>query len=235
MENHMRNRIDNRVENHVSKAIKFFTNHFRYAVYTIVLICFSQAKAGSYDDFFKALAIDDPRTVSSFLKRGFDANVLAPNGHSGLFFALQKESYAAANALLESSSLEVNVLNETGESPLMMAAMRGHLELSRRLVERGASVNLPGWAPLHYAAVGPEPKVVSMLIAKGAQLDALSPNGSTPLMMAARYGEEVSVDMLLAKGADPGVTNQQGMRAVDFARSAGRDKLADRLAKSMTR
>jgi ankyrin repeat protein len=64
---------------------------------------------------------------------------------------------------------------------------------------------------------------------KGATIEALSPNRSTPLMMAARYGSEASVDLLLARGANTRLRNDRDMNAADFARSAGRDALAARL------
>jgi ankyrin repeat protein len=111
----------------------------------------------------------------------------------------------------------------------MMAALRGHLTWCKRLVERGAAVNRAGWTPLHYAATGPEPQVVSFLLASGAKVDAASPNGTTPLMMAARYGQEDSVQLLLGARADPRLRNQKDLSAADFARDAGRQALASRL------
>ena len=56
-----------------------------------------------------------------------------------------------------------------------------------------APINQPGWSPLHYAAAGPEPKIVALLLERGAIVDAEAPNRSTPLMMAAGYGKEESV------------------------------------------
>jgi ankyrin repeat protein len=82
---------------------------------------------------------------------------------------------------------------------------------------------------LHYAASGSEPRVVEYLLAMGAQVDAVSPNGSTPLMMAARYGEEGSVKALLARQASRTHRNARGQNAADFARLAGRDWLAGQI------
>ena len=69
------------------------------------------------------------------------------------------------------------------------------------------------------------------LLERGAEVDAVSPNGSTPLMMAAQYGSEDSVKLLLDRGADPNRRNQHELRASDFAKLAGREALMARLQK----
>jgi uncharacterized protein len=195
-----------------------------------VLLGWGAAYAGSYEDFFIAIQRDDRSAITALLKRGFDPNSRDAKGQVGLFLALQKESLAAAQALLESEALDVNALNAQGESALMMAALRGRLDWCERLLQRGARVDQPGWSPLHYAATGPEPKTVALLLSRGANRDAEAPNRNTPLMMAARYGAEASVDLLLAQGADLKRGNAAGQTAADFARLGGREALSLRLA-----
>lgn len=196
-----------------------------------VVLGFSVATAGSYEDFFGAIIRDDPATVGRLVQRGFDPNSRDPKGQTALFVALRAESMKAADALLANAAPDLNLLNDNGESALMMAALKGQIEWVRKLVERGAQVNKPGWTPLHYAATGPNPAVVQLLLEKGANVDADSPNRTTPLMMAARYGNEAGVDVLLARGADPRRTNDLGLSAADFARDAQRNALSARLAK----
>jgi uncharacterized protein len=118
---------------------------------------------------------------------------------------------------------------QSGETPLMMAALRGNLAWAQRLIERGAKIHRAGWSPLHYAAAGSEPKIVALLLDRGAPIDAPSPNRSTPLMMAARYGAEGSVDLLLARGADKRLRNDLELDAGAFAKLAGREFLLQRL------
>jgi uncharacterized protein len=67
------------------------------------------------------------------------------------------------------------------------------------------------------------------LLERGADVNAGSPNRSTPLMMAARYGAEAAADLLLLKGADARARNERGLTAADFARTAGRVALALRI------
>jgi len=207
--------------------------YIRFVVYLIVTLGVYRAEAGSYDDFFRAVELDDARTVAALAQRGFDVNSRSPQGHTGLYLALRGGSFNVADALLKSPAIDVNALNDVGESALMMAALRGLPVWSQRLIEQGADINKSGWSPLHYAATGPDPTVVKMLLDRGATIEALSPNRTTPLMMAARYGKEASVDVLLAAGADPRRKNDLGLTVVDFARQGQRDALAARLERLM--
>jgi len=204
-------------------------NNFRYIAYLIMAMCFSVANAQSYDAFFSAVNRGDGASVAALLARGFDANARDARGQTGLHLALRDDSPKVVEALLAHPAIDVNALNDAGESPLMMAALRGQLATAERLMARGAKVHQPGWAPIHYAATGPEPRLVALLLDRGAPLEAESPNRSTPLMMAAGYGPEASVDLLLARGADPKRRNDRDYDAAAFARQGGREFLLKRL------
>lgn len=165
------------------------------------------------------------------LKAGFDPNSVGEKGDPALVLAAKYEAPKVLELLLSQPGIKVDAINSAGETALMLAAIRGTLASCERLIAKGAAVNRTGWAPLHYAASGPSADVVKLLLTKGAQVDAPTANGTTALMMAARYGSEDSVNTLLANKADPRVRNQVDKNAADFARSAGRDSLAERLAK----
>ena len=203
--------------------------YFRYGFYLIGVMMISCAHAGAYEDFFVAVNRDDGDNVRSLLQRGLDANSRSPEGQTALHLAMRDQSPRVAHALWARAELDVNALNASGETPLMMAALRGDLAWAQRLVERGAKIHKEGWSPLHYAATGPEPKIVALLLDRGAPVDAPSPNGNTPLMMAARYGEEGSVDLLLVRGADKRLRNARELDAADLAKLAGREFLLRRL------
>lgn len=203
--------------------------YFRYVVYLSILIGFQSAVAGAFEDYFRALKMDNAGAVNELLARGFDPNSPDEKGQTGLHLAFREGASKVAAVLLMQPAIRVDAVNADDETPIMLAALRGNLAGVQMLLARGASVNRSGWSPLHYAATGPEVKVVAALLEKGAQVDALSPNGTTALMMAARYGSDDSAELLLRQGASTSLRNQKGMNAADFASSAGRAALAARL------
>ena len=206
--------------------IQYIKHTFYIAVFTAVF----QVQAGSYEDFFTAVKKDDSATVKSLLQRGFDANSRDPNGQHALYLALQEPSLKVVSALLDWDKTKVESRNAADESPLMLASLKGILPVVAKLVEKGADVNKPGWAPLHYAATFGHIDVMNLLLENHAYIDAASPNGSTPLMMAALYGSASAVKLLLEAGADPTLKNNQGLTAIDFANRDNRKDAAEILA-----
>jgi len=173
--------------------------------------------AGSYDDFFKAVQLDNVRVVQALLQRGFDPNTVNPEGVPALMLAVREPSLRVAELLAGHPKTRTEVRNDRDESVLMLAALKGYLPLVQKLVENDADVNKTGWTPLHYAASGGHVPVIDFLLDNSAYIDAESPNGTTPLMMAAMYGSPESVKQLIQAGADLTLKNQLGLTALDFA------------------
>lgn len=205
-------------------------SYLRKLLYLIAVFGFSIAGAGSYEDYFIAIALDNAGAVQSLLTRGFDANTLDPKGMHGLFLAIREPSPKVADVLIRWPKTNVDYRTAKDETPLMMAALKGQLELVKQLVDRGADVNKTGWTPLHYAATGGHLEIMSLLLDRYAYIDAESPNGTTPLMMAAQYGSAAAVKLLLEAGADPTLRNRLGLNAIDFATKANRTESAELIA-----
>ena len=191
--------------------------YFKYVVYLYVLIGFSFSHAGSYDDFFKAIAFDQVQDVQKLLKRGFDPNSPNEKGVPALLVALQSGAFKTAVLLAQEPQTRVEVSNPSNESALMMAAINNQLEVATVLIQRGAEVNRKGWTPLHYAATRGHIAMMRLLLENSAYIDAESPNGTTPLMMAAYYAPPLAVKLLLEEGADPTLRNQAKATALDMA------------------
>lgn len=206
--------------------------NFKFVVYLFVVFGFSFANAADSYRLFHFAKNDSVPGIRTALKAGEDPNAVNEDGDSPLMVALKNESNAAAQALAEHPGTEVDLANKVGETPLMMAALKGRTELCRTLIARGAQVNRSGWTPLHYAASGEQLATVRLMLDSGAQVDSRSPNRSTPLMMAARYGTEEMALLLLARGANAALRNDRELTAFDFATTAGREELAKRIAEA---
>lgn len=178
---------------------------------------------GSWDDFFNAIRLDNPNTLQALLQRGFDPNTVDQQGTPALMRALQEQSYRAAEVLADHPQIRAEVRSPRDESPLMLAALRGQDALVVKLVSKGAAVNKSGWTPLHYAATGGHVRIAAFLIGAHADVNAESPNGTTPLMMAAMYSGSDMVKLLLESGAEAYPRNDLDLSAEDFAVKAGRD------------
>ncbi|MEO7854318.1 MAG: ankyrin repeat domain-containing protein, partial [Rubrivivax sp.] len=116
-------------------------NYFKKVIYLLAVVSVSTAMAGSYEDFFKAVNRDDGDTVATLVQRGFDPNSRDPQGQTALHLALRDQSPRTANALWRSTELDVNALNAAGETPLMLAALKGELDWAQRLLTRGARLH----------------------------------------------------------------------------------------------
>jgi len=198
--------------------------YFKFALYLYVLIGFSLSNAGSYDDFFKAIELDQADKVQQLIERGFDPNSPHPKGQPALIYALQKSSKKVVDVLVNWPGTQLNLKSLQGETPLMLVALENNGPLAKLLILKGADVNQSGWTPLHYAATKGHLDMMRLMIEHHAYLDAESPNGTTPLMMAAHYGSAMATKLLLEEGADPRLTNKLGLSALDFANNSKNER-----------
>ncbi len=195
-------------------------NHMKFIVYLFVITAFSIARADAYVDYFRAVNMDNTSAVAELLSKGFDPNTLSESGQVALYIAMREGSPKVAAVLLASPRLNIDAANAAGETPLMMAALQGRLDWARKLIDRGAKVQKPGWSPVHYAATGPSTELLAMLLDRGADINARAPDMSTPLMMAVRFGPEDSVKLLVRRGAEKSYINERDVTAAELARLA---------------
>jgi ankyrin repeat protein len=186
--------------------------------------------AGAYDDFIRAVKLDDVAEVKSLLAQGIDPNLVEPeHGDSGLILSLREGSQKVFTTLLEARNTNIELKSRNGDNALMIAAYKGNKSAVEALLGKGAEVNRPGWTPLHYAAASGNLDILRLLLDKSAYPDAESPNKTTPIMMAARGGHILAVKTLLESGADASLKNEHGMTAIDFANKNNHKDIAEGL------
>lgn len=180
--------------------------------------------------FFRAVQLDDAKTVAAMIGSVVNANQLNPlGGEPGLVLAIREDAMRVAQVFLDhpGTSLETKAIN--GNTALMMAAFKRNREAVEKLLARGAKLNQPGWTALHYAAAAGDDEIVRILLARGAKIDALSPRASgayTPLMMAAREGQDGTAVLLIKQGAKAALKNGEGLNAEQLAERAGKPRVA---------
>tara|TARA_Y100001968_G_scaffold181491_1_gene166189 strand:- start:125 stop:628 length:504 start_codon:yes stop_codon:yes gene_type:complete len=103
------------------------------------------------------------------------------------------------------------------------AASNGNIEAFKQHIAAGTNVNevdpSTGMTPLHNAArsKSSDKKIVELLIANGAHVNAGDILRRTPLHMATLMGHKELAELLITKGADINVRNSYGETPLDWA------------------
>jgi ankyrin repeat protein len=188
------------------------------------------AWAGAYEDYFKAVKLDNANKVRSLLEQGFDPNTIeAERGDTGLLLALREDAMRVFNVLVDAPGIDLEAKARNGDNAMMIAAYKGNEAAVDALIARNAEVNRPGWTALHYAAAIGNNNIIKRLLEHSAYIDAESPNKTTPIMMASRAGHIYTVKLLLDEGADASLRNTLGMTAIDFAKKNNHSDIAEGL------
>jgi ankyrin repeat protein len=183
----------------------------------IVVTVAGQVRADAYEDFNRAVATDDARTVTRLLERGMDPNTVNEKGEPALMTAAREGAPAVVKALIR-ARVKVNLRNGFGDTPIMIASLNGNLAVVKLLREAGAEINQPGWTPLQYAAVNGHDAVIEYLLSTGADMALTAPNGVTPLMLAVLENKADTVKLLISYGFDVSARNDKGETALGWAR-----------------
>ncbi|CAH0387286.1 unnamed protein product [Bemisia tabaci] len=143
--------------------------------------------------------------IAKFLvKNGAQVNA-ANNGNSDtpLHFAVQHNSSELVEMLVKCAV--VDAMNEKHQTPLLLAAEKGYVEIAKLLLMNGAQVNGTNVSdrdtPLHLAVQNNCIELVEILLEQGALIDARNGERQTSLHIATEKGNENCMLLLLRKGA----------------------------------
>lgn len=168
---------------------------------------------------------------------GKGAEVNAKNSHhdSVLMLACRGGNAPLVEFLLDQRA-DLSVKSDLeSETPLMIAAWFGHLDVVHVLLAKGADVNSRnqrGMTPLFCAALQGQAAIVRALFDRKADINAKDRHGATPLMAAARAGHAAAVRVLLEQGADPEIRDSSGRSALTLAISESQAEIAELLRKA---
>jgi len=149
-----------------------------------------------------------------------NVNLAGFGGLTALHHACLHDSESSVALLLELGHAHVNVEDDSGNTPVALAARMGNLRCLELVAARGAHIDHPnkrGATPLMQAVLHGRMAVVDALLKKQVNLQHTDKDGSTVLHVAAQCGYLRIVRQLLAAGADAGITNLAEMKAEDVA------------------
>eukprot|EP00752_Nemacystus_decipiens_P005208 g4727.t1 len=168
---------------------------------------------------------DEAEHASLLLANGADVDALDDLDRTPLRFAVMGNHVAVARVLLDAGA-DASVRCAEYSSSLDLAIILGHVDVATLLIEHGADVDADPIdccnTPLHHAATHGEAGTASLLLTKGAAVNAVEEYGSTPLSLAAGEGHAATTQVLLAAGADVTIRRfDNGMSALDRAAKRG--------------
>ncbi|HYV04281.1 MAG TPA: sigma-70 family RNA polymerase sigma factor, partial [Blastocatellia bacterium] len=168
--------------------------------------------AGVRANLHEAAAIGDTERARELLRE--EPGLLesySPEGFTPLAFAAHFGHIETARFLIrEGANLNAVSRHALQITPLLTALFGQRTEMAKVLIEHGADVNSKrggagwpraGWTALHYSAGYGFAELVSPLIDRGADINALDDENRTPLQVALEAGQHEVVGLLRGYGA----------------------------------
>jgi hypothetical protein len=176
----------------------------------------------------------------SAVREALDAGANPNAGWAPLYYAIERPDAGALRALLAGGA-------RADSGALGYAARTGKIDAAQALIAAGAPVREPyvrraplpvqGTTPLHEAVRSGDPEVAALLIARGADVNAIPAFGSTALTTAVLSDNADMVRLLVDHGANPGLKNLDGVSAADEAAKIpepGRTRMLQILATALS-
>lgn len=184
--------------------------------------------------------------IELLLKHKADPDLADSDGMTPLLYAVMR-NHVPSIQVLAGGGAKLSKPGRDGHAPILIALLEGRLFAAQALVEQGIDVNARSGAeqltPLMVLASqlapqqrvtriagGPSPnELASLLISKGADVNAQSQQGVTALMIAAGHDNTPLIGLLAQAGAAFQLRNSAGQTAADVADISGSEHAAKML------
>jgi len=170
-----------------------------------------------------------------------------PENAAAFIDAIKAGEFERVKAMVSADPTLIDARGRTGESAILTAVYHRQKEIVNLLVARGVTLSLfeacaageververlveadrgsidtfssDGWTPLHLASFFGHTKIVEMLLAQGADVNARSRNhnGNTPLHAALAANHKMVAGLLIGQGADVNAADAAGWRPLHLA------------------
>jgi ankyrin repeat protein len=138
-----------------------------------------------------------------------DLNMKNLSGVTPWLVACVEGNMKIVNLLMENGA-KFDVKDAQGNTPLMVASSNGHLQLVEKIFDFAAAAkvelnpvkygNKKKWTALHFAAANGEAEIVKILLAKGADVNAVTDDLDTPCSLAFANKHFEAFEVLIMHG-----------------------------------
>jgi ankyrin repeat protein len=180
------------------------------------------------------MSVTDIDKVSLLLAKGADVNAASKRGRTALLLAAMSDRSAGIVRLLLAKGADPKVVDVLKVNALNAAVRGDDIETIRIFADAGVAADtadFAGFTPLIGAAFSGNVQAVKLLLGKGANVNAVSGDGSfqkvkagtialgnfTPLLGAATLGSPEMIAVLLDAGADVNARDVRGMTPLMLA------------------
>ena len=185
------------------------------------------------NEFLSAVVAGDVDAVKKELGNGADVNAEAAcvKGMTAVALATINPDTTILSMLVAKGA-NVNVSSDTvAQTPIRIAVGTSNLAAFKILADAGADLTVKddGYSLLHRAAqfkkTDDSLEIIKLLLAKGADINAVTDEGYTPLMLLLFWVESTDEDyeqtvealkIMLAAGADPSLATKKGKTVRDM-------------------
>lgn len=162
-----------------------------------------------------------PPTIKILADSGANLDALNRDGFTPLAMAIIEDQYKSALALIDSGAPVETAVGDAKLTPLMLAAGKEN----RRLTLGAGVSRVEKYDPKDPGAI----EIARALMAKGANVNAVSSSGVTALLLAAAHNNAPIVGLLAQAGADQNFKNAEGKTASDLAAQNGNNAVVSLL------
>ncbi len=196
--------------------MRAFKRRFVFAACVVLLILFWAIAVGpepparisiSPEELVRAVTIQRDSLIDLCLIEHVDPNGRDEQGRTPLLIAISQQDWNTARRLVDAGAL-VDLADQNGFTPLMVAAMHGNLETFRLLLARSANLHVEaqtqdGRDLVGMALDGGNPEIVETVLERLPVMPQWRSSTRRALTAALQAGNKEQIRLLLGKHSEP--------------------------------